>query len=113
MSFVKDLNTPLLRLSPHDVLTFEAEHRGCIFGAVGSGKTSGFGQSIAGAYLRAGMGGVITIAKFSDIAMWQGYAKKHGGERSTVLFDENQSFNFLDYELGRHGADGIGRLSSA
>ncbi|WP_263377228.1 type IV secretory system conjugative DNA transfer family protein [Granulicella aggregans] len=111
MSFVKDLNTPLLRLSPHDVLTLEAAHRGChIFGAVGSGKTSGSGQAIAGAYLRAGMGGVVTIAKFSDIAMWQGYAKKHGRERSIVLFDENQGFNFLDYELGRHGTDGIGSV---
>src|SRR5271157_3512158 len=103
------LDTPLLRLSPHDVFTLRDACNGVhVFGQIGSGKTSGSGKMLAGAYLRAGMGGLVTIAKSTDIELWRRYAAEHGRCASLLLFDENEGFNFLDYELGRQGMEGIG-----
>lgn len=36
------------------------------FGSIGSGKTSGSGQALALAYLRAGFGGLVLCAKCMD-----------------------------------------------
>jgi hypothetical protein len=38
--------------------------------------------------------------------LWRRYAKKSGRSKSVVLFDENEGFNFIDYDLARHGMDG-------
>lgn len=105
MSFVSDLDTPLLQLSPRDVFTLRDACNGGVhvFGSPGSGKTSGSGQTLAGAYLRAGMGGLVLAAKPEDIPLWMGYAKKHGRQQSVVVFDEAQGFNFIAYELARQG----------
>lgn len=112
MSFVKDLNAPLLKLSDQDSFDLAAACAGVhIFGGIGSGKTSGSGRIIAGAYLRAGMGGVVTVAKPEDIELWRRYAAEHGRKASLILFDENEGFNFLAYELGRQGMDGIGAVT--
>ncbi len=112
MSFVKDLNAPLLKLSKDDYFTLDDACKGVhIFGGIGSGKTSGSGQALAGAYLRAGMGGLVLTAKPEDIPMWLDYAKQHGRSKSIVLFDERQALNIVDYELGRHGPDGIGSVT--
>ena len=81
-----------------------------IFGGIGSGKTSGSGRMLAGANLRAGMGGVVTAAKPDEIPLWKRYAAEHGRSNSLVLFDENEGFNFLDYEMARQGPAGIGTL---
>jgi len=112
MSFVKDLNAPLLKLSAHDNFDLTAACAGVhIFGGIGSGKTSGSGRMIAGAYLRAGMGGVVTAVKPEEIPLWQKYAAEHGRKASLILFDENEGFNFLAYELRRQGMDGIGAVT--
>ncbi len=112
MSFVKDLNTPLLRLSGNESWDLTAACNSThIWGGIGSGKTSGSGRMIAGAYLRAGMGGICTIIKHEDIALWQRYAAEHGRSKSLILFDENEGFNFLAYELGRQGMAGIGTVT--
>lgn len=113
MPFIKDLNTPLLRLSPQDELTLRDACNGVhIFGGIGSGKTSGSGRMIAGAYLRSGMGGLVTAVKAEDIDLWRRYAAEHGRKSSLVLFDgENEGFNFLAYELKRQGMDGIGTVT--
>src|SRR5580658_3717193 len=112
MFFVKDLNTPLLQLSGQDNFDLTAACNGVhIFGGIGSGKTSGSGRMIAGAYLRAGMGGLVTVAKPEEISLWQRYATEHGRKSSLILFDENEGFNFLTYELGRQGMDGIGTVT--
>jgi len=112
MTFIKDLDTPLLRLSPRDVFTvgnsYTAVH---IFGGIGSGKSSGPGRMLAGAYLRAGYGGLVTVAKHEDIDLWKGYAREHGRAASLVLFDENEGFNFLTYEMARQGIEGIGTVT--
>jgi uncharacterized membrane protein YgcG len=112
MSFVSDLDKPLLGLSPEDVFTLRDACAGVhVFGGIGSGKTSGSGRMLSGAYLRAGMGGVITCVKAEDIELWRAYAARHGRKPSLVLFDENEGFNFLAYELARQGMDGIGSVT--
>ena len=112
MSFISDLDTPLLRLSPHDVFSLRDACAGVhIFGGIGSGKTSGSGQTLAGAYLRAGMGGLILCAKSEEVPLWLAYAKKHGRSDSVVLFDDRRGFNFIAYELARQGMKGISNVT--
>ena len=111
VDFVKDLDTPFLRLSRHgDVMSARHAANGThVWGLPGAGKTS-LAQWLAGAYLRAGCGGYVTAAKPDVIGQWQGYARKHGRGNSLILLDENEGFNFLEYETGRHGLDGIGTV---
>lgn len=112
MSFIKDLNAPLLRLGQDEFFyvyeAFQGVH-GC--GGIGSGKTSGSGAMIAGAYLRANWGGVVTAAQFAEIGNWENLSAQHGRSRSLVLFDENEGFNFLSYEMSRQGVEGVGTVS--
>jgi hypothetical protein len=111
MTFIKDLDTPLLRLSPHDFFSLRDACAGVhAFGQIGAGKTSG-AKVLAGAYLRAGFGGLVTAVKPEEVELWKRYAREHGRERSLILFDENEGFNFLTYELSRQGMDGIGTVT--
>ena len=112
MSFVRDLDTRLLRLSQGDYFTLRDACQGVqVFGGIGSGKTSGSGKALASAYLRAGMGGLVLAAKPDEIELWQSYARENGRANSVLLFgDRGGCFNFLTYELNRHGADGIGSV---
>jgi hypothetical protein len=77
-----------------------------IFGATGSGKTSGSGQLLAREYLRAGFGGLVLCAKPDEPALWKRYAAAMGREADLVLFgtDPRWSFNFLEHESRRQGA---------
>jgi len=112
MSFVSALDTPLLRLGPEDMFTLRDACQGVhVFGGIGSGKTSGSGKMLAGAYLRAGMGGLVTAVKPDEVGLWKAYARQHGRRRSLVLFDEREGFNFLSYELTRQGMDGVGTVT--
>src|SRR5580704_5111307 len=76
-----------------------------IFGGIGSGKTSGSGESIARAFLKAGFGGLILCAKKDVLADWQRYAKETGRSNSLLVFDGsgNFVFPFLQYEIDREG----------
>jgi len=112
MTFVKDLNTPLLRLGPNDFYSLDDGTKGLhAWAQIGGGKTSGVGRMLAGAYLRAGFGGLVTAVKPEEVELWKRYAREHGRERSLILFDENEGFNFLTYELSRQGMDGIGTVT--
>jgi len=112
MDFCDKLDQPLLRLARNDVFTLRDACNGVhVFGAIGSGKTSGSGQALAGAYLRAGMGGLVLASKPDEIELWQRYAAAHGRSNSIVLFDEAEGFNFLAYELSRQGIAGIGSVT--
>ena len=112
MAFVSNLDTPLLQLSGQDNFTLRDACAGVhVFGGIGSGKTSGSGKMLAGAYLRAGFGGLVTAVKPEEVELWQRHAAEHGREKSLVLFDENEGFNFLAYEMARQGADGIGTVT--
>jgi hypothetical protein len=111
MTFIKDLDTPLLRLSPKDCFSLRDAAAGLhAFGQIGGGKTSG-AKILAAAYLRAGFGGVVTAVKPEDVPLWTGYCAETSRAPSLVLFDENEGFNFLDYMLSRHGMDGIGPVT--
>ena len=111
MSFVRDLDAPLLQLSPNDFFSLRDACAGVhAFGQIGAGKTSG-AKVLAGAYLRAGFGGLVTAVKPEEVELWKRYCREHGRERSLILFDENEGFNFLTYELSRQGMDGIGTVT--
>jgi hypothetical protein len=54
---------------------------------------------------------VVTAVKPEDIPLWQRYTAEHGREKSLILFDENEGFNFVAYEMARQGVDGIGTVT--
>lgn len=110
VSKMVDLDTPLLRLSRHDVFRVRDAVQGvCVTGSIGSGKSSGSGKTLAGAYLRAGMGGIVLCAKAGEAEAWRQYARLHGREHSLIEFNGRNgfAFNFLSYELSRLGPSGI------
>lgn len=105
--FITQMDKPLLQLTSKD--SFSARDSFCgvhIYGAIGSGKTSGSGKAIAGAYLRAGYGGLVLCAKPEEVELWLDYCKQHGRANSIVLFDKSRHFNFLSYEFAKKGAEG-------
>lgn len=98
------LGRPLVRLTNKDSLTIRDAFEGIhIFGGLGSGKTSGSGQTLAHAFLREGFGGVVLTAKPGETELWKRYAQKTG--RDIILFgpDHDRRFNFIDYEMRRPG----------
>lgn len=104
MTFISDPDASLLQLTPEDYFTLRDACNGVhIFGGTGSGKTSGSGKALAGAYLRAGMGGLVLCAKPNEVELWKSYCKQHGRSNSVIVFDEKQSFNFIAYEFARQG----------
>ena len=109
LDFITDPDTTLLLLNGQDRLTLRQAYEGIhIFGAPGSGKTSGSGQTIARAFLRAGMGGLVLASKPTEIPRWRDdYAASNGRENSIFVFDEKQGFNFIEYALARYGVHGI------
>lgn len=74
-----------------------------VFGATGSGKSTGSGKHIAQAFLEANFGGLVLTAKTDEIGEWKKYAKKTGRENDLLIFGpgEKYRFNFLQYELSR------------
>lgn len=108
------LMTPLIRLSPHDTLTFRDAFEGIqIFGGLGSGKTTGSGQTLAKAFLRSGFGGLVLTAKPDEARLWARYAAECGRESSMLYFGPKHPwrFNFIDYEMRRPG-EGAGVTSN-
>ena len=103
-SHLSDPETPLLLLSASDPWRIRDAFEGTqIFGATGSGKTTGSGQAIARAFLRAGFGGLVLCAKPDERERWQRYAAECGRERSVIVFDGSgtRRLNFLHYEMAR------------
>lgn len=110
--FATDLNAPLLKLTSKDSFTLGDACNGVhVFGAIGSGKTSGAGRALAGAYLRAGMGGLVLCAKPEEVELWRSYCQQHGREQSMIVFDESRGCNFISYEFARKGADAAGSVT--
>ena len=106
--FISNPETPLLLLNGQDRLTLRQAYEGIhVFGAPGSGKTSGSGQTIARAFMRAGMGGLVLCSEPSEVERWQQYAAENGRENSVFIFDREQGFNFIEYALARYGVDSI------
>ncbi|MDR0779730.1 MAG: hypothetical protein LBF16_03420 [Pseudomonadales bacterium] len=115
MRQVVNLDTPLLRLSTNDYFTLRDALQGVsVFGGIGSGKTSGSGAALARAYLRAGMGGLVLCAKPEEAALWHRYCAETNRSASLLVIDGNEpGFNFIAYELSRHGAAGVNNVIDA
>lgn len=114
--FVRDLNTPLLKLGPSQGDDWQLRHafEGVhVTGSTGSGKSSGSGRHLALSYLRAGFGGIVLCAKSEpgEWDVWQEYAEQTGRSAQLIRFDDQgvYRFNFLEY-AALTNLDGKGRL---
>jgi TraM recognition site of TraD and TraG len=112
--YVRNLDTPLLRLSPHgDCMSARDLCNGVhVTGAIGSGKTTGSGKALRGAILRARCGILVNTAKPEEVDLWISEARAHGRAQDIVLFTEGngKGFNFLDWEFARGGIQSIGNV---
>lgn len=100
------LDQPLVWFSQNDPWRIRDACEGTqIFGATGSGKTSGSGRAIAKAFLSSGFGGLVLTAKKDDRALWEKYCAETGRSDALIVFSPSEPwrFNFLDYELRRPG----------
>jgi type IV secretory pathway TraG/TraD family ATPase VirD4 len=100
------LAMPLLWFGKNDPWTVRDACEGtAVFGSTGSGKTSGSGQALAKAFLRAGFGSLALCCKTDEAQLWQRYGRETNRSNSLIVFGPNQPhrFNFLNYELSRPG----------
>jgi len=76
-----------------------------IFGAVGSGKTSGSGSAIARAFLQVGFGGLVMTVKPDEAVRWKRLCQETGriGDFIHVTPTSGHKLNFLQYEIQRPG----------
>jgi hypothetical protein len=94
------LDFPLLKFTPYDTFTlgnaFEGIH---VFGANGSGKTSGPCAGLIKALMRAGAGFLVMTAKKGEYERFQQYAEETGRTKSLKRFapEEPHRFNFMSY----------------
>lgn len=110
----KSPNDRLLRINKgNDLWTIGNAFEGTqIFGATGSGKTSGSGQHIAVSMLKAGFGGLVLTVKTDECELWKKYAKLAGREPPIVFgvpsAEHPYRFNFLEYERKANEASSDG-----
>lgn len=109
-----DLQQPIFYFTKEDPWRIGDACEGTqIFGATGSGKTSGSGKSLALAFLRAGFGGLVLTVKPDEADNWRNYVGQVNQERAgrgedpiplLIFSPSNQwRFNFMEYEFGRPG----------
>jgi hypothetical protein len=74
-----------------------------IFGAVGSGKTSGSGAAVARAFLKAEFGGLVLTVKPDEAARWERMCRETGRSNDFIHVTPTSGhrFNFLQYEIQR------------
>jgi TraM recognition site of TraD and TraG len=77
----------------------------CVFGATGSGKTSGPGRTLAHAYLKNGFGGLVLCAKPEERQQWETWARetKRSADLIVVDADGYARFNFLEWAANQGG----------
>lgn len=105
-----DLDTPLLDFGKGDVWRIrDAAEAVAIFGAPGSGKSSGSARALATAYLSAGMGGLVLCAKVGEADRWRAYAKACGREDDLIIMDGSAAhrFNILAYAVATIAGPGF------
>lgn len=80
----------------------------CVFGATGSGKTSGPAKHLAYGYLAAGFGGLVLCAKKEERRQWEQWATETRRRNDLVIIegDGKWRFNFLEWEAARPEAGG-------
>ena len=90
----KDLDYPLIEFSDsqEDIWTLRKAVEGVqIFGGIGSGKSSGSGQTIALSLLKAKYGGVILTSKVDETLRWLKYADQMERLDEVIVFGERFS----------------------
>jgi hypothetical protein len=102
------LDTIVCRLSKTDALRLSDVCEGVVvFGATGSGKTSGPGEMLARSLLRLGCGGLVMAAKPDEVQTWLRYARETAREQDVILFGsapgQAHRFNPLLHEQTRPG----------
>ena len=77
----------------------------CVFGATGSGKTSGPAKHLAYGYLAADFGGLVLCAKKEERRQWEKWAADCGRTDDLIIVDGTGKwhYNFLDHEASRPG----------
>ncbi|MEQ8627077.1 TraM recognition domain-containing protein [Ekhidna sp.] len=102
------LDEPILNIEGNPWTVRNACEGVQIFGGIGSGKTSGSGQTLALKYLQAGYGGLVLTVKTDECDRWKEYCKEAGREDDLCIIepDGDYTFNFLDYEVNREGQGG-------
>jgi hypothetical protein len=80
----------------------------CVFGATGSGKTSGPAKHLAYGYLAKKFGGLVLCAKKEECQQWQKWAADCGRTHDLAIVDAAGKFrfNFLNWEASRPEASG-------
>jgi hypothetical protein len=109
-----DLSRQLVSFSKKDHLTIGRAFEGiAIMGAIGSGKSTGSGRTLALAFLSAGFGFLVLCAKSDEAAMWQEYCRQTGRLEDLVRFRADSGFRFdpLNHELIRKG-EGAGQTEN-
>lgn len=103
------LDTPLLSFGGEKWSIRDAAEGTAIWGAPGSGKSSGSGQAIAKSFLAAGMGGLVLCAKNDEASTWRRYAEAAGRADDVVVIDASgaERFNILDYASKTLGGRGF------
>ncbi|HEX4614235.1 MAG TPA: TraM recognition domain-containing protein [Urbifossiella sp.] len=102
-----DLDSPLIRLTDKDSITFRTMTAGTmIAGATGGGKTTGPGAAWATALLRQGAGLCVLCAKSDEADLWLRRANQAGRTADVRRFAVDQPFrlNLLDYAFRQPGA---------
>lgn len=94
-----DPRTPILHFGSGQDFALKDAYEGIqIFGATGSGKTSGSGAALAMSFLLRGFGGLVLTAKPDEYALWKSYCAATGRELTVFGPGSGYGFNFLKYE---------------
>jgi len=80
----------------------------CVFGATGSGKTSGPAKHLAYGYLANDFGGLVLCAKKEERRQWEKWAAECDRTDDLVIVDSSgkHRFNFMNWEASRPDAGG-------
>ena len=103
------LSMPIWHLSGVDPICLaDAACGTAILGASGAGKSTGSGEHLALAYLRAGMGGLVLTAKPDEVDVWRRYCELTGRLNDLKIISPSHpwTFNFLEHEWKSSGLEG-------
>lgn len=104
--FSDTLDTPLQMFSEKDPWTLRDAFEGTfITGSPGSGKSANVAKNLIYSFLRAGMGGLVLVAKAEETRNWIAYAKACGRENDLIIFnaESGHCFDPLFYAWNREG----------
>ena len=99
-----DLDKTLLQFGRDEEKSYWTARQACenlqVFGALGSGKTSGSGGVIARKYLLEGWGGLVLCVKNTECDLWRQYCEDTGRSDDLIIISPQSGhrFNFIEFE---------------